>query len=607
MRLPVRGARASAAWGLRTHCGTSTLAVALAGAGLAAALPVALLLSGDGAGGMLGSRLQFALAPAVAESGWALARLPSSLQAEAVRLLFLTLVALAAVAFGVAALGVLLLFAARAAERAGEMALRRAVGASRASLLAAALLEGGAVAGLALATAGFAGGYAGRVAAVAWPGALGAGTWWPAVGAALAMALAVLAAAGLTLIFAPRGRLADSASRPAGLAVPTAQLGFALIILTAGALLARHAAVRTGDIAERPLVGQVFTGTAAAGHAGSRSAQYAALLGSLQASAKFDTVSLTSSGAVVGLGTVSVATTDCGLCPFGGLLVPWHPVPATHQFMSADSFQALGVRVVAGRGIKPLDTWNAPRIAVVNRALALRHFQDGQAIGRRILLGNDVRTWHTVVGVVEDPPVAGLGGALLPSFTIYASVLQHPERNVELLVRPRHGVSVGPPAGGALARALGVPPAGVRAVSEAGLLAAQLAPLTWFGTMVEVEGWVALGIAALATLVQMRLWVRAHESELGLRRALGARRGRLMGLVLLRAAGVGAGGIAVGLGFGPAAWSAVGTVVDGLPVCEPGLVLRYAALLVAITTLGALLPAWRVLRVVPARLLGSGA
>jgi hypothetical protein len=603
----VRGVAASAAWGLRAHRGTAALLVVIAAVGLGAVLPVALLVRAGGAAGALEPRLLLASAPTAAEPGWALVRSVSSLQSEAVRVLFQALAGAAGAAFAVSGLGVLLLFGARAGERLGETALRRAVGASGRTLLLAALLEGAAVAACALAFAAAGGGPAAGAAQRAWPGALGRGTLVPAGAAAVAMVLAVLAGATLALIFAPRRRLTDTGPRPLGLVVPTAQLGLALVILTASALMVRHAAARVHDASGRPLAGEVFIGTSAASGAESRSVRYAALLDSLKAGAEFDTVSLTSAGAVVGLGSVSVATTDCGICPYGGLLVPWHSVPATHQFVSADSFQAMGVRLVAGRGITTADGWDAPRVAVVSRALAMLHFQNGDALGRRMLLGDDARTWHTVVGVVDVPPALGLGGALLPAFSVYASVLQHPPRNIELLLRPRRGHLGGPDLRAAVAQGLGLTPDGVGRMSETRLLALQLAPVAWFARLFGAEGWAMLFIAALASLVQMQLWVRAHEPELGLRRAVGAGRGRIVALVLLRAAGVGAGGVAVGLWLGPAVWSALGTVVRGLPAWDAGLVLRYAALLVAVSTMGALVPAWRAVRAAPARLLASGA
>src|SRR5262249_26363626 len=156
--------------------------------------------------------------------------------------------------------------------------------------------------------------------------------------------------------------------------------------------------------------GEVFRQTADDSAPAARAIRYAALLDALEAGKRFDSVSLTATGGLVGLGVVAPVTTDCGQCSEGGIYLPWHVVAATHQFVSADTFHALGVHVLAGRGIDRSDQWGSAPVAVVSRSLALRHFQRGEAIGRRILLGDDPRTWHTVVGIVNDSPGQGLGG-----------------------------------------------------------------------------------------------------------------------------------------------------------------------------------------------------
>ncbi|HUR95776.1 MAG TPA: FtsX-like permease family protein [Gemmatimonadales bacterium] len=601
--ITMRGAAASALWGLRAHRGTAALLVGFGALGLAATLPVALMV---GAGGsLLTPRLLLPGADLVADPEWALARTPAALQREGLTLLFHGLAGAALTGFIVSALGVLLLFAARAGERRGEMILRRAVGASGRTLLLATLLEGGVIAVAAL-MVGIVAGWAGAKAAVtAWPGAVGPLASEPAALTILAMPAVVLTAAALALLFAPRRRLTDTSGRPLGLAVPAAQLGLASIMLTAGGLLGRHSDGRPIASFERVAGRQIVTARSADPVAQSRSASYKALLRSLESGGS-DTVSLASDGVTLGLGTVSVATTDCGLCSFGGVMVPWHAVAAAHRFVSADSFQALGVGVVEGRGLTDADDWQAPRVAVVSRALALQHFQDGQAVGRRMLLGDDVRTWHTVVGVVDVPPSQAIGAAMLPVYSVYGSVLQHPPSQIELLLTPRPGVTM-PKLKGTVAAALGVRADQVSATTEARLLAGDRAPVDWFGTMLEIEGSAALIVAVLATVVQLRLWVRSSEPELGLRRAVGARGRDIVALLVLRAGMVAAGGIAVGLWLGPVAWGALGTIVAGLPGWDTGLVMRYASMLVAATLAAALVPGYRASRQPPARLLDSGA
>jgi putative ABC transport system permease protein len=598
------GARATAAWGLRAYRGSAVLLVMMGATALAAALAVT-LLARVGGGALEPGLVLSRAGGAVVDPTWVIARSPAALQGDAVRLLFQALAGAAGAALTVGALGIVLLFAARASERVAEITLRRAVGATRRTLALAALLEGGAVATGALVAGGLAGLVLARLAADAWPGGLApAVDAVPSLVAAAIAAIAVFAGAMLALVFAPRWRLTDAAPRPVSLLVPTLQLGLALVTLTASTLVTRHATDPRRDGGTHALDGEIYFGGVAAADPAARSARYAAVLESLRTGAAYDTVSLTGDGAAIGLGTLSVVTTDCGLCPSGGLLVPWHSVAAMHQVVSADTFQSLGIHLLAGRGITDADGWNAPRVAVVSRSLARRHFQNGDAIGRRLLFGDDPRTWHTVVGIVEDPRPSGLGGALLPPFAVYASVLQHPAPAIELLLRPRSGGRAGRLLEPEVTRLLDAA-GGVAYVSEASLLAAQLAPVAWFGRLFAAEGWAMLVGALVATLVQMRLWVASLAPELGLRRAVGAGAGQVMALVLGRAALVGVGGVVVGLVLGPAVWSGLGTIVRGLPAWDTGVVARFAVLLVATALVGALVPAWRAVRTTPATLLAE--
>ena len=198
-----------------------------------------------------------------------------------------------------------------------------------------------------------------------------------------------------------------------------------------GALLARHADVAIAgrvlgprDAVVRPLT---MRDTAPA----LRSQRYAAFLDQLADSGI--RASLTSPGGLLGLGTVATVTTDCGECSEGGLPIRWRVKAATHQFVTADTFHMLGIRVVDGRGLTRDDAWGTPRVAVINRSLAAREFQFGEAIGRGIRVVDDGEEWSTVVGVVDDPPAVGLGAGTQPRYSVYLSVLQHPPESLDLM------------------------------------------------------------------------------------------------------------------------------------------------------------------------------
>ena len=330
-----------------------------------------------------------------------------------------------------------------------------------------------------------------------------------------------------------------------------------------------------------------------------RSAAYTALLNRLGLQRDVRAASLTSPGTSVGLGMTDMVTTDCGHCFLGGLPQPLQPVFTTHYLISADTFRTLRLPVLAGRGITAADGWDAPRVAVVSHTLAMNHFENGEAVGRKIQVIRGTNAWYTVVGVVADQSPTALGAKLEPRDAVYLSVLQHPAPTLELLVRGNNAAA-GLPAlshGAVVTRS---------PVSEASVIAAEAAPLAWFGRMFAAEGWVVLVLATLGTFVVMRLWVLALRYELGVRRAVGATRRDVLGFVVLRALAVGALGIAIGLWLGGFVWGGLTSVVAGLPAWDTGAVLRFGVLLAAATLAGALWPARRVAWARPGDLVASG-
>jgi putative ABC transport system permease protein len=262
----------------------------------------------------------------------------------------------------------------------------------------------------------------------------------------------------------------------------------------------------------------------------------------------------------------------------------------------------LGRALVAGRGISDADGWDADHVAVVNQSLAARHFERGAAVGRRILVGGADAEWHRVGGIGRDQPPTGFGGGLEPPEAVYLSALQHPAPSVDLVVRAptdsATGAAIEHDVRGSLGRGTRI-----RRVSGAALAAAETAPLRWFGGMFAMEGWLLLTSATLGTFVVMRLWVTSRLYELGLRRAVGARRRAVLGFVLSRAAGVAIGGVAIGLWFGLVVWGTLSTIVAGLPPWDLGAALRIAPLLMGAALAGAWLPAWKAARTAPVGLL----
>ena len=589
---------------LRAYLGTTILLVAASAVGLAAALPITVHVVAHGAGVTPNLALPPVPVSDVAVLWSAFAQSPTAVRQAAVAALLELLVGVALGVLAVTCLTTLCVSTARADARESEIGVRRAVGASRRSLVAAALLEGGSVAVLALAAGCGAGLIAAHVATAAWPGTAGPaalGLSVLAVGATLA---GIMLGALFPLIFARRSsQITVGESSPVGLAIPAAQLGLSLTVLATAALLNRGASRVTAAEGGRSAPGQVYRITTWESEPAARAAAYDSLLRRLHRHPHVSAASLSNPGALTGLGTVDFVWSTFSLCTPGFRALPLKACPATHYVVSADTFGALGLRLVAGRGLSQADHWRAPRVAVISRSLTFP-LRPSEAVGLTLRVGHDP-TPYTVIGVVDDPERVGIGGGFEPGLAVYLSVLQHPAAPADLLVRTtRESAGLDAAISGDIAATV-AGPAAIARVSEADLLAAEVKPLRWFVRLFTAEGWALLAVATVGTFAMMWLWVSSLLGEVGVRRAVGARRLRVLAYVLARALLVAAGGVAFGSWVGMMVWDAVSGIVSGLPAWDPGAVGRLALLLAGAAVLGAWLPAHRAAYTVPARLLSS--
>ena len=602
----LRPAAASARWALRAYGASTTLIVVAGTLAVAAALPVVSL------GGPDAGRLQLPPIPDAGLSiGWsAAAATPTALQLRGLALLGGILLGLAIAALTMAVITVLALSADRASARRSEMVVRRAVGSSRRQLRTGGFLEGAAmaavVAGLAV-PVGLAGA---RWALATWPGSTTAGAGvGPLVGpiaAVFGLAAMILLGALLSTLVIPRTpRPVSGGAHPLGLAIPTLQLAVAFAMLVTAAQLTRHASGILGESRAAPRsYAEIFQLEVRAPR-GERASRYASLLRRLGRQSEYNMVSLSSPGALVGLGTVDLVLTDCGRCAEGGIFTPIRPVSVTITSVSPDTFRARGMRVLEGRGFAAADSTNRPRVAVISRALAQRHFEQQGALGRKIRIGyggGPDDGWYTVVGIVDDGRSAAFGGTLQPPYQVYLSALQLPPVAAELLVRAR--ASAGVQRAEAVLRAtLGHSGIVEHQMPESQRAAGAAAPVQWFQRLVSLEGLTVLAIAILGTFAVMQLWVTALLPELAVRRAVGARRRHILVYVLLRAGAVGAFGVCLGVLVGEMSSDPLASLLGGLPLWDLALVPRPALALVAAALLGGLIPAWRAARSDPAPLM----
>lgn len=528
---------------------------------------------------------------------------PAGTQAEAVGGLLRLLGVFGWVGFTIGALAILGCFAAQAPGRAAELGVRRAVGASLRRLIAEALFEGAILAGIALGCGVAIGSALLKIAKAGWPGYVD-GLDRLGMGPATAIS-AVLGAACLIPLWLVRSRrLAQDHDTEVGLRIPTLQVAVSIALLMASAaLLGQAATSRDSALGYRPGNGVIAQIDSGIEDPVLRWAKYAALLTSASQDEDSVLLSLTSPGATIGLGTVTEITTDCGNCSFGGIGIRWPHFQVVAHSVSPDSFRVLGVRVFEGRGIALADREGSERIAVVNRILARRYFQGGQAVGRVLYLGaSGMNQPYRVIGVVDDERTWVLGGSRVPRENLYLSILQHAPRNLEILARSvdeagsRRTVLQSIAKLGRTATLRGV-------ASESAMIKAQSEAVHWFGSAFRLMAIAVLIMALTGVIVAMGRWAESVAWEIALRRSLGARRARLAGSIALKVAGVACGGGILGVFlYRQVLAVALAESLSELPILSPAMFIAAALPVLVAAALGSI-PAFRVLYRSPATLL----
>ncbi len=605
-RTALHGGWLTARANLHMYAGTASFVLGIGALAVAAALPLA-SLAFRAADGSLGTRLSF---PPPFGEDWGLTWTGpvvgvSAAQSAGLDTMFGALLFTAAALVGLAVLTIFAVSAVRAGQRGEEITVRRSVGASRRAIVWGALLESGSVGLVVLVLGLVLGGGGIWLATLSWPGVLARGGTLPSLVVVGAVVGCIAVGGFFSLGAVWKRRLAESSGPSLHLHLVGLQLALSLLVLSSGGLIARRAPQLTAtDLTNQPQ-GHLFRFTLANASPAARAAHYHALLQDLHHDLSFDTASLASPGTHIGLGTTADATTECGMCAGGGIFLKWHYVSVTHHLVSEDTFTTMGARIVAGRNFSADDRWNAPRVAIVNRPLANRHFQGGDAVGRRIKVALGSDEWYTVVGVVDGPPAVGFGAGTQPPFDVYLSILQHPPQAAEVMIRARDGNAAYPKVIEAIVARAGVTPTAILQQNETTMRASQTEPLRWFGRWFRIEGWALTLLAVVGTFALLRLWVLWQLPTLGLQRAVGATRRRLIGRTALRGMLAGFLGLLLGVWLGPSLWDVLTSAILGLPPWDTTSVLNYSALLMGVTLVAVLTPIWRVMRMTPAGLLST--
>jgi predicted permease len=262
--------------------------------------------------------------------------------------------------------------------------------------------------------------------------------------------------------------------------------------------------------------------------------------------------------------------------------------------VSADYHAALAIPLRAGRLFTDADRAGGEPVAIVNEVAARRHFGDQPPIGHAVTLSTGR---VTVVGVVGAIRQRGPETATRPEVNV--PIGQARVYNGHLVIKTRTEPAALLPE---IRRAVSsVLPDGVFPVTRTmdEYLDRLVAQRRFNMTLFSLFGVLGLVIAVVGIYGVMAYTVQQRTMEFGLRLALGSPRGRILGMVLGRAATFMVAGLVIGL---VAALALSSLVAAFLFEVTPGDVVIYASaagVLVITGLLAALLPARRASRVDP--------
>ena len=308
-------------------------------------------------------------------------------------------------------------------------------------------------------------------------------------------------------------------------------------------------------------------------------------------------------------GIEAAGTTDC--LPFAGnsnsatysspdILVPQGSAfpHALTRTVDTGFLRAMGLTLLQGRWFTDADVAGGQRVAVIDRVLVNRYWKGQDPIGKRIdRNGNSGELW-TVVGVVATVKDQALDEAS-DKETIYYPFAQAPQKDLMFVVR-----TAGDPS--ALSSSIRAavtsvdpnqPVFDLMTMTQRMDTAAQprRAPVV----LLSVFGGLAMVLAMLGVYGVLAFTVAQRTSEFGVRMALGATAGNIAALVVRTGMVLVASGIAIGMGAYLTLNRLVATLLFNTPSTDP-LMLAAAPLLLALVALAAcLVPTLRATRIQP--------
>ena len=221
------------------------------------------------------------------------------------------------------------------------------------------------------------------------------------------------------------------------------------------------------------------------------------------------------------------------------------------RLVTPDYFKTMGIPIVKGRGFTSSDRMGGQLVAMLNETGAARVWPDQDSLGHQLELGTRLglggaRAGGTVVGVAGDVREHGPAARVPP--TIYLPHAQWPDDSMTIVAKARNGdpLSLVQPMRALLQELDGdVPMSSVRSMQQVSSIA--VAQPRLYLVLIASFATTAMLLAAIGLYGVLAYAVGQRTREIGIRLALGAKRGEVLRMVMTQAGRLAVTGVALGL------------------------------------------------------------
>jgi putative ABC transport system permease protein len=259
-------------------------------------------------------------------------------------------------------------------------------------------------------------------------------------------------------------------------------------------------------------------------------------------------------------------------------------------------FHTMGTALLAGRQFTASDNAQAERVAIVNATFANRFYPGGDAIGKRIRWGA-MPEYTTIVGITADMRQTGRESHV--DTELFLPEMQNPVRNVNLIIRTKTEPSALASAARMAVWATDKDEAIYSLASMDDLIRQSGANRRVETLLLTFLGLLATALAAIGIYGVVAETISQRTSEIGLRIALGAEPGDILRMVLHRSLVLTLAGIVVGTGAGFYLVRYLQSLLFGVDLRDGVTFWSAAGMLMVVALVAAYLPARRAARIDP--------